>query len=96
MANSQFPNFMLALDNLAGEDITLLHEASQQHQNLCKKFPDFFPQNFHRIQLNGYITRALEDRKHTLEQRIISTPHSRTLLYPPQYDPGTMKIPKRS
>jgi hypothetical protein len=38
MTNSQFPNFMLALDNLAGEDTTLLHEVSQQHQNLCKKF----------------------------------------------------------
>ena len=30
MGNSQFPNFMLALDNLVEEDITLLHEASQQ------------------------------------------------------------------
>ena len=87
---------MLALDNLAGEDTILLHEASQQHQHLCKKFPDSFPQNFHQIQLNGYITKALEDRNHTLEQRIVSTPHSRTLLYLPQYDPGTMKIPKRS
>ena len=96
MANSQFPEFLSALDNLAGEDTTLFHEASQQHQNLCKKFPYSFPQNFHRIQLNGYITRALEDRKHTLEQRIVSTPHSCTLLYLPQYDPGTMKIPKRS
>ena len=96
MANDIFPEFLTTVDNLAGEDTTSLHEASQQHQNLCKKFPDSFPQNFHRIQLNGYITRALEDRKHTLEQRIVSTPHSRTLLYLPQYDPGTMKIPKRS
>ena len=96
MANSQFSNFLSTLDNLAGEDTTLLQETSQQHQNLCKKFPDSFPQNFHMIQLNGYIARALEDRKHTLEQRLVSTPHSCTLLYLPQYDPGTMKIPKRS
>jgi hypothetical protein len=71
MANSQFPDFMLVLDNLAREDTTLLHEASQQHQNFCKKFPDSFFQNFHRIQLNGSITIALEDRKHTLEQIIV-------------------------
>ena len=68
MAISQFPHFLTALDNLAGEDTTLLHEVSQQHQNLCKKFLGSFPQNFHRIQLNGYITRALEDRKHTLRR----------------------------
>ena len=96
MANSQFPQFLSALDVLASEDTTLLHEANQHHQNLSQKFPDSFPQTFHRIQLHGYITRALEDRKHTLEQRQISTPHSRTLLYLPQLDPGTMKIPKRS
>lgn len=96
MAESQFPQFLSALDVLASEDTTLLHEANQHHQNLSRKFPDSFPQTFHRIQLHGYITRALEDRKHTLEQRQISTPHSRTLLYLLQLDPGTMKIPKRS
>lgn len=95
MTNSKFPDFLSALDTLAGEDTTLLHEASHQRQDLIRKFPDSFPQSFHRIQLNGYITRALEDRKRTLEQRTISTPHARTLLYLPQYDPGSMKIPKR-
>ena len=92
MANLQFPEFLSALDNLAGENTTMLHESSQHHQNLCKKFPNYFPETFHRIQLNGYITRALEDRKHTLEQGLISTPHSRTLLYLLQYDLGSMKI----
>ena len=96
MADTQFPKFMSALDTLASEDATLLHEANQHHQNLSRNYPDSFPQTFHIIQLHGYITRALEDRKHTLEQRQISTPHSRTLLYLPQLDPGTMKIPKRS
>ena len=95
MANLQVPEFLSALDILAAEDTTILHEASQ-HQNLCKKFPDSFPQTFHRIQLNGYITRALDDRKQTLEQRQISTPHARTLLYLPQYDPANMRIFKRS
>jgi hypothetical protein len=84
------------LDNLVGEDTALLHEVSQQHQNLCKKFSDSFPQSFHRIQLNGYFTRALEDHKHTLEQMLVSTPHSCALLCLPQYDPKTMKIPKQS
>jgi hypothetical protein len=96
MADNHFPEFMSALDTLAEEDTTLLHQASQHHQNLSRNYPDSFPQTFHRIQLHGYITRALEDRKRTLEQRQISTPHSRTLLYLPQLDPGTMKIPKRS
>ena len=96
MANANFPEFLSALDVLAGEDTTLFHEASQHHQNLSRKFSDSFPQTFHRIQLHGYITRTLEDRKNTLEQRQISTPHSRTLLYLPQYDPGSMRIPKRS
>ena len=96
MADSTFPDFLSALDTLAGEDTLLLHQASHLHQELVRKYPDSFPQSFHRIQLNGYITRALEDRKRTLEQRIISTPHARTLLYLPQYDPGSMKIPKRS
>jgi hypothetical protein len=95
-ANAQYPDFLSALDILAAEDSTILHEATQYHQNLSRKFPDSFPQAFHRIQLHGYITRALEDRKITLEHRQISTPHARTLLYLPQYDPGTMKIPKRS
>ena len=94
MANLQFPDFLLTLDNLAGGNTTLLHEASQQHQNLCKKFLTSFPQNYHMIQLNGYITRALEDCKHTLQQIIVSTPHARTLLYLLQYDPGSMKITK--
>ena len=96
LANDQFPEFLSALDVLAQEDTTALHEATQQHQNLARKFPDSFPQAFHRIQLHGYITRALEDRKHTLEQRQISTPHARTLLYLPQYDPASMRMPKRS
>lgn len=96
MADSKFPEFLLALDILASEDTTILHEATQHHQNLSRKFPDSFPPIFHRIQLHGYISRALDDRRHTLEQRQISTPHSRTLLYLPQLDPGTMKIPKRS
>ena len=96
MANNQFPRFLAALDTLAGEDTTLLHEAAQQHQNLVRKLPDSFPQAFHRIQLHGYVTKVLEDRKSTLEQRQISTPHARTLLYLPQYDLGSMKIAKRS
>ena len=96
MANNQFPEFLSALDNLAGEDTTLLHTAIQQHQNLVRKFPDSFPPAFHRIQLHGYVTRALDDRKNTLEHRQISTPHARTLLYLPQYDPVSMKIAKRS
>ena len=96
MADKQFPEFLSALDTLAGEDTTLLHEATQQHQNLVRKFPDSFPPAFQRIQLHSYVTRALDDRKNTLEQRKISTPHARTLLYLPQYDPGTMKISKRS
>ena len=95
-ANTKFPEFLSALDVLAAEDTTLLHEANQHHQNLTRKFSDSFPQAFHRIQLNGYIIRALEDRKNTLEQRQISTPHARTLLYLPQYDPASMRIPKRS
>ena len=96
MADSKFPEFLSAIDTLASENTTLLHEASHIHQDLIRKFPDSFPPSFHRIQLNGYITRALEDRKRTLEQRSISTPHARTLLYLPQYDPGSMRIPKRS
>ena len=95
-ANTRFPEFLSALDVLAAEDTTLLHEANQHHQNLTRKFSDSFPQTFHRIQLHGYITRALDDRKNTLENRQISTPHSKTLLYLPQYDPGSMRIPKRS
>ena len=74
----------------------MLHEASQHHQNLSQKFSYSFPQAFHRIQLHGYITRALEDMRNTLEQRHSSTPHARTLLYLPQFDPGSMRIPKRS
>ena len=96
LTTSKFPQFLAALDGLAQEDANLLHEANHQHHNLIRKFPDSFPQAFHRIQLQGYITRALEDRKNTLEQKQISTPHARTLLYLPQYDPGSMKIPKRS
>jgi hypothetical protein len=96
MADSNFPDFLSALDTLAGEDTSLLHQANHLHQNLVRKYHDSFPQSFHRIQLNGYITRALEDRKRTLEQRIVSTPNACTLLYLPQYDPGNMKIPKRS
>lgn len=96
MADTQCPEIASALDILAGEDTTLLHDATQHHQNQVRKFPDSFPPAFHRIQLHGYVSRALEDRKHTLEQRKISTPHARTLLYLPQYDPGTMKIAKRS
>lgn len=76
MANNRFPEFLSTLDILAGEDTTLLHEATQQHQNLVRKFPYSFPPAFHRIQLHGYVARALEDRKYTLEQRQISTPHA--------------------
>ena len=96
LSNSKFPQFLTALDGLATEDTRLLHKASHQDHNLIRKFPDSFPQAFHRIQLQGYITRALEDRKNTLEQRLITTPHARTLLYLPQYDPGSMRVPKRS
>ena len=96
MTDSSFPEFLSAIDTLAGEDTSLLHQANHMHQTLVRKYPDSFPQNFHRIQLNGYITRALEDRKRTIEQRIVSTPNARTLLYLPQYDPGNMKISKRS
>ena len=96
LTNSKFSQFLTALDGLAQEDTRLLHEASHQHHNLIRKFPDSFPQAFHRIQLQGYFTRALEDRKNTLEQRQITTPHAQTLLYLPQYDPGSMKISKRS
>ena len=67
MADTQFPEFMSALNTLASEDTTLLHEASQHHQNLSRIYLDSFPQTFHRIQLHGYIWKALEDRKHTLE-----------------------------
>ena len=95
-ANAQYPTFLSTLDILAAEDITISHEANQYHQNLSRKFPDSFPQAFHRIQLHGYITRALEDRRNTLEQRQIPTLHARTLLYRPQYDPGSMRILKRS
>ena len=96
MANQQFPKFLSALDILAAEDTSILHDASQQHQNLVRKFPDSFPAAFHRIQLHGYISRALDDRKHTLEHRQISTSHARTLLYLPQFDPASTKISKRS
>ena len=96
LTNSKFPQLLTTLDGLAQEDTRLLHEVSHQHHNLIRKFLDFFPQAFHRIQLQGSIARALEDRKNTLEQRQIITPHARTLLYLPQYDLGTMKIPKRS
>ena len=96
IANQHFPDFLSSIDILAEEDTTIFHEATQQHQNLVRKFPDSFPTAFHRIQLHGYITRALDDRKHTLQQRTISTPHARTLLYLPQYDPASMRIPKRS
>jgi hypothetical protein len=96
MANNRSLEFLTAFDTLAQEDTSILHQATHLHQDLIRKFPDSFPQGFHRIQLNGYITRALEDRKRTLENRTISTPHARTLLYLPQYDPGSMKIPKRS
>jgi hypothetical protein len=96
IANQQFPDFLSSLDILAEEETTILHEATTQHQNLVRKFPDSFPSAFHRIQLQGYISRALDDRKHTLQHRAISTPHARTLLYLPQYDPASMRIPKRS
>ena len=96
LTNSKFPQLLTTLDGLAQEDTRLLHEVSHQHHNLIRKFLDFFPQAFHRIQLQGSIARALEDRKNTLEQRQIITPHARTLLYLPQYDLGTMKIPKIS
>ena len=96
MATDNSPEFLSALDELAQEETSQLHEAAQHHQNLSRKYPDSFPVTFQRIQLHGYITRALEDRKHTLEQKQILTPHARTLLYLPQYDPGSMKIAKRS
>ena len=96
MTISKFSQFLTALDGLATEDTILLHEANHQNHNLIKKIPDSYPQSFNRIQLQGYITRALEDRKNTLEQRQITTPHAQTHLYLLQYDPGNMRIPKRS
>lgn len=96
IVNQNFPEFLSAIDTLAQEDTTQLHEAALHHQNLMKKYPKSFSITFHKIQLHGYVTRALEERKYTLEQRQITTPHPRTLLYLPQYDPGSMKIAKRS
>ena len=52
IANSQFLEFLSKLDVLAIEDTTLLHDASEQHQNLSKKISDSFPQTFHQIQLH--------------------------------------------
>jgi hypothetical protein len=69
LTNSKFPQFLTALDGLTQDNTRLLHEVSHQHHNLIRKFPDVFSQSFHRIQLQGYITRALEDRRNTLEQR---------------------------
>lgn len=81
MAMENFPDFLSTLDELAQEETAQLHEATQHHQNLCRKYPDSFPITFQRIQLHGCITRALEERKHTLEQRQISTPtHKDTTL----------------
>jgi hypothetical protein len=96
MAMENFPDFLSALDELVHEETAQLHEATQHHHNLCRKYPDSIWITFQRIQLDGYITRALEEIKHTLEQRQIFTPHTRTLLYHPQDDPGSMKISKRS
>ena len=96
LTNSKFPQFLTALDELATEDTRLLHEARHQHHNLIRKNSYFFSQAFHRIQLQGYITRALDDRKNSLEQRQIITPHARILFFLPQYDLGSMRIPKRS
>lgn len=96
MAIENSPDFLSAIDELAQEETTQLHEATQHHQTLCRKYPDSFPITFQCIQLQTYINRALEERKHTLEQKQISTPHTRTLLYLPQYDPTTMRIYKRS
>ena len=64
-----FPKFLTALDTLATEDTTQLHETALHHQNLIRKYPESFPITFHKIQLHGYVTRALEDIKFTLEQR---------------------------
>ena len=50
MANFNKPDFLLALDTLAGEDTSILHQASHLHQDLIRKYPDSFPQSFHRIQ----------------------------------------------
>ena len=36
-ANAQYPEFLSALDILAAEDTTILHEASQYHRNLSRK-----------------------------------------------------------
>lgn len=96
MATDNFPELLSALDELAQEESTQLHEVAQHHQNLIRKYHDSFPTTFQRIQLHGYVTRALEERKQTLKQRHISTPHARALLYLPQYDPCSMKISKRS
>ena len=69
IVNQNYPEFLSALDTLAQEDTTQLHEAALLHQNLMRKYPDSFPITFYKIQLHGYVTRALEDRKYTLEQR---------------------------
>lgn len=63
MANEHFPKVSYALDVLAQEDTTLLHKANKHHQSLIWKYLDSFPPAFHKIQLHGYITKALEDKK---------------------------------
>ena len=62
IVSQNFPEFLSALDTLAQEDTTQLHEAALHHQNLMKKYPDSFPITFHKLQLHGYVTRALEKR----------------------------------
>ena len=66
MVTQNYPEFLTSVDTLAQKDTTQLHELVQHHQNLICKYPDPFPITFHKIQLHGYITRALEDRRHTL------------------------------
>lgn len=65
--NIELFEFLTALHTLAQEDTTQIHEAVQHHQNLIRKYPNSFPITFHKIQLHGYTTRALEDRIHTLD-----------------------------
>lgn len=46
MASSQFPDFLLALDNLAGEDTTLLHEASHTTPKLVQEISGLISSKF--------------------------------------------------
>jgi hypothetical protein len=49
MADSNFPKFLSTLDTLVGKATSLLYQAIHLHQDLVRKYPDSFPQSFHRI-----------------------------------------------